>query len=340
MFRKFPVMVLTVALGAGSVLAQDTMQPTSMQNSQARNVASGQKLKIKGVVVAKDADRFVVRDATGVDTNVILAPNASIKTKGGFFGGGDTTPLNAIVRGLNLEVEGRGDNSGNLAANKVRFTKDNLAVAQSLESRVAPAEDRLTQAEQNAQRMTGQIDELMAISNAARGGAKAAQDTADAAVAGVNATNQRISEVDNYVVQSNSTVNFKVNSAVLSPEGKASLDQFAQSAMTQKGFFIEVTGFASADGDAKMNKELSKRRAQAVLDYLIDTHNVPLRRIGVSYGYGENQPVADNTTREGREQNRRVELKLMVSKGLNQNVEVRKDDTTSPSNPTSNEEDK
>lgn len=331
MFRKFPVMVLTLALGAGSVLAQDatTMQT---QNSQARNVVSGQKLKIKGVVVAKDADRFVVRDATGVDTNVVLAPNASVKTKGGFFGGGDTTPMTAIVRGLNLEVEGRGDSTGNLAATKVRFSKDNLAVAQSIESRVAPAEDRLTQAEQNAQRMTGQIDELMAVSNAARGGAKAAQETADAAIEGVNATNQRISEVDNYVVQSNSTVNFKVNSAVLSPESKASLDQFAQSALTQKGFFIEVTGFASADGDAKKNKELSKRRAQAVLDYLIDTHNVPLRRIGVSYGYGENQPVADNTTREGREQNRRVELKLMVSKGLNQNVEVRKADPAAQNN--------
>lgn len=302
------------------------------QNSQARNVVSGQKLKIKGVVVAKDADRFVVRDATGVDTNVVLAPNASIKTKGGFFGGGDTTPMNAIVRGLMLEIEGRGDSTGNLAANKVRFTKDNLAVAQSIDSRVAPAEDRLTQAEQNAQRMTGQIDELMAVSNAARGGAKAAQETADAAIEGVNATNQRISEVDNYVVQSNSTVNFKVNSAVLSPESKASLDQFAQSALTQKGFFIEVTGFASADGDANKNKELSKKRAQAVLDYLIDTHNVPLRRIGVSYGYGENQPVADNTTREGREQNRRVELKLMVSKGLNQNVEVRKADPAAQNN--------
>lgn len=332
MLRKFPVMVLALTLGAGSVLAQDTMQPTATQNSQARNVASGQKLKIKGVVVAKDADRFVVRDATGVDTNVVLAPNASVKTKGGFFGGGDTTPMSAIVRGLNLEVEGRGDSTGNLAATKVRFSKDNLAVAQSIESRVAPAEDRLTQAEQNAQRVSGQIDELMAVSNAARGGAKAAQDTADAAVEGVNATNQRISEVDNYVVQSNSTVNFKVNSAVLSPEGKANLDQFAQSALTQKGYFVEVTGFASADGDAKKNKELSRRRAQAVLDYLIDTHNIPLRRIGVSYGYGEAQPIADNETREGREQNRRVELKLMVSKGLNQNVEVKKADPATQNN--------
>jgi len=317
MLKKIPALLLALTIGVVGVFAQ---------GAQTRNLTSGQKYKIKGVVVAQDNTGFTVRDTVGVDTKVMLGSGASIKTKGGFFGGGNTVPANNIVRGLNLEVEGRGDNSGGLMAEKVRFGKDDLAVARSIESRVAPAEDRLTQAEQNAQRVSGQIDELMAISNAARGGAKAAQDTADAAIAGVNATNQRISAVDEYVVQTNQTVNFKVGSAVLSPEGKQNLDNLAQTALTMKGYLIEVTGFASSDGDAKKNKELSRRRAQAVLDYLIETHNIPLRRIGVSYGFGEAQAIADNATREGREQNRRVEVKLTVSKGLNQNVEVRKDE--------------
>jgi len=319
MLKKFSVLLLAILIGISSVFAQDT---------QVRTLTSGQKYKIKGVVVAKDDNSITVRDAVGVNTNVVIAPNTSIKTKGGFFGGGDAIATNGIVRGLNLEVEGRGDTSGALAATKVRFGKDDLRVAQSIESRVAPAEDRLTQAEQNAQRVSGQIDELMAISNAARGGAKAAQESADAAIAGVNATNQRISAVDDFVVQTSQTVNFKVGSAVLSPEGKQNLDNLAETALTMKGYLIEVTGFASADGDEKKNKELSKRRAQAVLDYLIETHNIPLRRIGVSYGFGESQAVADNSTREGRAQNRRVEVKLTVSRGLNQNVEVKKDTTS------------
>ncbi len=163
----------------------------------------------------------------------------------------------------------------------------------------------------------------MAISNAARGGAKAAQETADAAIEGVNATNSRITAMDDYVVQSTATVNFLVNSARLSAEGKASLDEVATAATTMKGYVIEVTGFASAEGSVARNKNLSQRRAQAVIDYLVETHNVPLRRIGQSYGFGELQAVADNSTREGREQNRRVEVKLLVSRGLNQNVEVR-----------------
>jgi outer membrane protein OmpA-like peptidoglycan-associated protein len=325
MLKKISVLFLAVLLSAIAAFAQAPETDTA----QVRSLASGQKYKIEGVVVSKDNDQtFIIRDTTGNDTRVIIAPEASVKTKGGFFGGGDRIASNQIVRGLYLTAEGRGDTAGNLAATKVRFDKDDFRTAQSIESRVAPAEARLTAAEENAQRVSGQIDELMAISNAARGGAKAAQETADAAIAGVNATNQRISAMDDYVVQSTATVNFRVGSAVLSPEAKASLDEVANASQTLKGYSIEVTGFASSDGGTKMNKALSQRRAQAVIDYLVEQHNVPLRRIGQSYGFGELQAVADNTTREGREQNRRVEVKLLVSRGINQNVEVRQQPET------------
>jgi len=313
MFKKLSTIGLAIVLGAVTLFAQD---------AQLRSAVAGQKYKIKGVVVSKDdTNTFVIRDSVGVDTRIVIAPNASIKNKS--FWGGDKYPVTSLVRGAMLEVEGVGESSGSVSATKVRFDKDNLAVAQTIDSRVTPTEDRLTVAEQNAQRISGQIDELMAISNAAKGGAKAAQDTADAAVAGVNATNKRITDLDDYVVQTTATVNFKVNSAVLSPEAKASLDQMASSITTLKGYMIEVTGFASAEGSTAKNKALSERRAQAVKDYLIENHNVPLRRMSTSYGFGELQAVADNTTREGREQNRRVEVKLMVSRGLNTNVEVK-----------------
>lgn len=318
MIKKLSLLILALTIGAAGVLAQD---------AQLRQLVNGQKYKIEGVIVSQDDKSFVVRDAVGVDTRVVVAPETSIKTKGGFFGGGDRVASSQLVRGLSLEVEGRGDSAGSLSATKVRFGKDDLRVARSIDSRVSPAEERLSQAEANAQRVSGQIDELMAISNAARGGAKAAQDTADAAIAGVNATNQRITAMDDYVVQSTATVNFRVNSSILSPEAKASLDEVATAAISMKGYTIEVTGFASSDGDAAKNKVLSQRRAQAVIDYLVETHNVPLRRIGQSYGFGELQAVADNATREGREQNRRVEVKLLVNRGLNQNVEVRSANT-------------
>jgi len=321
MFKRISVLVLAFMIGAVGVFAQD---------AQLRSTVAGQKYKIKGVVVAQDdANTFVVRDTTGVDTKVILTPNASVKSNGGFFGGGDTFAANSIVRGLNLTVEGVGDSTGAVSVNKVRFDKNSMMTATAINARVAPAEERLSVQEQNAQRLSGQIDELMAISNAAKGGAKAAQDTADAAVAGVNATNKRITDLDDYVVQTTATVNFKVGSAVLSPEAKAQLDEVASTAAGLKGYMIEVTGFASADGSTRANKALSERREKAVREYLIDNHNVSLRRFTPSYGFGELQAVADNSTREGREQNRRVEVKLLVSRGINQNVEVKSQNTDS-----------
>ena len=315
MFKKFSILLLSLTIGAIGVFAQ---------SAQLRTAFAGQKYKIKGTVVAKDdTNTFVVRDSVGVDTRVVVTPNASVKSNGGFLRSGDRFPVTALIRGLNLEVEGVGDAAGNVSANKVRFDKDNLETAQAIDSRVTPAEERLTAAEQNAERVSGQIDELMAISNAAKGGAKAAQDTADAAVAGVNATNKRITDLDDFVVQTTATVNFRVNSAVLSPEGKASLDEVAAAAASLKGYMIEVTGYASAEGSTARNEALSERREKAVREYLIDNHNISLRRFTPSYGYGELNAVADNTTREGREQNRRVEVKLLVNRGLNQNVEVK-----------------
>jgi len=306
------IVALSMIFGIATVFAQN----------QVRTLTAGQKYKIEGVVVATDDNSFLVRDETGIDTKVVVSPNASIKSNS-FWGSGGSYPATSIIRGLTLKVEGRGDNAGSLAATKIRFDKSDLETAQSIDSRVTPAEERITATEQNAERMSGQIDELMAISNAARGGARAAQDTADAAVAGVNATNRRISAIDDYVVQSTSMVNFKVNSYKLSNEAKAELDSVAASALTLRGFVLEVTGYASADGSAQKNKVLSERRAQAVIDYLVMTHNIPLRRIGRGYGYGETNAIADNDTLEGRQQNRRVEIKLLVSRGINQNVEVR-----------------
>ncbi len=187
--------------------------------------------------------------------------------------------------------------------------------------------------EQNAQRLSGQIDELAAVSNAAQGGAKAAQATADAAVAGVNATNERISALDDYAPQNTASILFRRGSATLSADAKAKLDQVAQQALQAKGYVLEVSGFASAEGGTELNRRLSQRRAETVIRYLVENHQVPLRRIITPYGYGELQPVADNKTREGRAENRRVEVKVLVNRGLTQSVPEMTSSKLSSDNP-------
>jgi outer membrane protein OmpA-like peptidoglycan-associated protein len=274
-------------------------------------------------VTRRDSDTFTVRDINGVDTVVRLDNNTSVKTKGGFLRGGSNYGQTQILRGLNLEVEGRGNGSGELLAQKIRFNESDLRVARAVESRAAPLEDRasttetkLSQVEQNAQRLSGQLDELAAVANTAKGGARAAQETADSAVAGVNATNDRISALDDYVPQDVLAVNFKVGSAVLSADSKTKLDEIATKAMNAKGYVVEVSGFADATGSVARNRALSQRRADNVIRYLVENHQIPLRRIVTPYGFGESNPVAENDSREGRAQNRRVEVKLLVNKGL------------------------
>jgi outer membrane protein OmpA-like peptidoglycan-associated protein len=319
--KLFAPAVLTTCLlvfSASPAIAQDTST-----SSGSRTVVSGQKMKVKGVVTRRDADTFTVRDMNGVDTVVRLDDRTSVKTKGGFLRSGDNYAQTQILRGLNLEVEGRGNGSGELAAEKIRFNESDLRVARAVESRAAPLEDRatstetkLTQVEANAQRLSGQLDELAAVSNAARGGAKAAQETADAAVAGVNATNERISALDDYEPQTVAAVNFRSGSSILSTDSKTKLDEIATKALNAKGYVLEVSGFADTNGSIERNRVLSQRRADAVIRYLVENHSIPLRRIVTPYGFGETNPVADNTSRDGRAQNRRVEIKLLVNKGL------------------------
>src|SRR2546426_4938034 len=174
-FRTLQPLVL--AFGLALILSPAVLGQYSTQNptttSRARTVSSGEKMKIKGVVVKRDADTFTVRDANGVDTVARLTDTTSVKTKGGFLRSGQNYGATNILRGLNLEVEGRGGASGELIAEKVRFADSDLRVARAVDSRANPLEERasnsetkLAQVEQNAQRLSGQIDELAAVSNA------------------------------------------------------------------------------------------------------------------------------------------------------------------------------
>ena len=293
-------------------------------NAPARaSVAAGQKTKLTGVVVSRNSDSFVLQDASGAQTTVTINDRTSVKAKGGFLGGGKTYALNSITRGLTLEVEGAGDSTGNLVASKIRFNESDLRTARTLEanivpveSRVGTAEGRIGEAEQNAQRMSGQVDELAAVSNAARGGATAAQETADRAVEGVNVANDRINSLDDYTPEQSININFRARSAVLTPDAKASLDKVAQYAKDAKGYLIEVTGYAYESRDKNANRQLSQQRAESVVRYLVENHNIPLRRILTPFGYGALNPVADNTTREGRTENRRAEVRVLVNRGL------------------------
>jgi outer membrane protein OmpA-like peptidoglycan-associated protein len=147
--------------------------------------------------------------------------------------------------------------------------------------------------------------------------ANSAQQTATAANQGVQAANTRISTVegrinnlDKYTAGPTSTVAFKVNSSTLDDAAKSTLDGVAgQVSSLASGYIVEIQGFASAEGDQNVNIALSEKRAENVQRYLVGK-NVPLFRISI-VGLGVEKPVGDNKTRDGRAQNRRVEVRVL-----------------------------
>jgi len=288
--------VASVALGQ-TTTTQTTQTSNQNPNTALRSVPSGSKMKFRGVVIGRDADVFTIRDRSRADYQVLITDNTSIKTHGGFLRSGKKYPVTDILRGLIVEVEGRGDNQGQLVAEKIRFNESDMRAAMTTDARVGPVEA-------NQERMAGQMDELYAVAAEAR--------------AEVKAVNERVSSLDDYDVQETVSVNFRVNSAVLSPEAKAQLDALAVKTNGARAFMIEVAGHTDATGSDAKNFRLSRARADAVVQYLAVTHKIPLRRFVTPMGYGKTDAVADNTTREGRSQNRRVDVKMIINRGLNQ----------------------
>lgn len=296
--RSFVLICGFVLLFAGipRVFGQDsTTQAPADRNLSVRSVPSGAKMKFQGVVIGRDADTFTIRDRTRQDYQVLITDDTSIKTKGGFLRSGKKYPVTDILRGLIVEVEGRGDPQGQLVADKIRFNESDMRSAITSDTRVTPVEE-------NQKRMAGQMDELYAVAAEAKSQAGAA--------------NERISALDDYDVQDTVAVNFRVNSAVLSPEAKQQLDAFAEKAATGKGYMIEVAGHTDATGGEAKNMRLSRARAESVVEYLAVNHKIPVRRFITPMGYGKTEAVADNSTPAGRAQNRRVEVKMMINRGM------------------------
>jgi len=302
-FKKLAVgCVLAVLVSVAPAVLGQVTTPTNTQTTRersltARSVPAGSKMKFRGVVISRDADVFTIRDRTRQDYQVLITDNTSIKTNGGFLRSGKKYPVTDILRGLIVEVEGKGDAQGQLVADKIRFNESDMRAAITSDTRVSPVEA-------NMERVAGQMDELYAVAAEAR--------------AEVKAVNERVSSLDDYDVQENVSVTFRVNSAVLSPEAKQKLDELAAKTTSARAFMIEVAGHTDATGSDAKNFRLSRERADAVVQYLAVQHKIPLRRFVTPMGYGKTEAVADNTTREGREQNRRVEVKMIINRGLSQ----------------------
>lgn len=321
--RLIVVAFILVLTSAGNAFA--TELTTTPQDQQVRSIPDGEKVKkFKGIVVKREPDAFTMADTMGGPvTVVLLTGDTEVKShKKGVFRGSKEYGASYILRGLRLEVDGVGNAQGQLVAEKIRFDEQDLRSAQALKATVDPIEaemtEKLRQQQQEQERLAGQIEENRALTAAAQASADAAAEAAKKAQQTADYANNRINGLDDFDPIKTITVHFTSGSAALGPKAKATIDEAAAWVKTQntKGWVMAVIGYADTTGNSQRNIDLSERRANAVIYYIVSKYKMPLNRLVQPFGYGQLEPVAENKTKAGRAKNRRVEIRLMINKGI------------------------
>jgi outer membrane protein OmpA-like peptidoglycan-associated protein len=167
--------------------------------------------------------------------------------------------------------------------------------------------------------VNGKADQGITAASAADQKATAAGDSATQANqkaaqvgTGLNGLQGTVENLDNYKPVANTTIQFGFNKSALTKTDQQTLDEFAQQIGQQKHYIVQVQGYTDNVGTAQYNSQLSRQRADAVIQYLAAKHNVPAYRVYI-VGLGKDNPVAENNKASGRAKNRRVDVQLLTN---------------------------
>jgi OmpA-OmpF porin, OOP family len=274
--------------------------------------AQGDKAKVKGLITARTGDTIVLKTTDGSVT-VTLDDDTKVQQPKGL--GVRKTKMSAavLIPGLKVSVDGTSQDATHVLAKSITFDKDDLQTAEMIQAGLSPTDQKVATNQQN-------ISENKQNIEANKQGIDANQQNIAANKATIDAnaveTSKRFSDLTEYDTKDQFDVHFASGSAKVSAADQQALNKLAHDAVNLKGYIVQVKGFADSSGDAAMNQKLSMDRAQAVIAYLIQSCNVPVRHIVAPGAMGEVAPVASNETKSGRSENRRVEVKVLLNKGL------------------------
>ena len=270
--------------------------------------AAQEKVTVKGLIVARDGANMVVKNDTG-NTTVTLDDDTKVQAVKGKFGlRSDTLALTDLIPGLLVEVKGT-QSEGKLMAREVKFKADDLRTAQQIQAGLNPAEQQLQSTQKQVATNQENID-------ANRQNIQTNQQNIQNVQGEQAALTARFGQLGEYDVKDQMTAYFAVNSTVLSDEAKQKLQALTANASKLSGYMIQVAGYTDASGNAAHNQELSDRRAEAVINYLQQQCKIPLYRVLAPAAMGESDPVGSNETAKGKQENRRVEVKVLVNRGM------------------------
>ena len=185
-------------------------------------------------------------------------------------------------------------------------TDENKQSIGDLDRQVATADEKATDAGKKA----AEAADAAAKANAAAAEAAARAEAANTAAQQTQAKlDTYLQNLDNYKLVTTQPVYFGLNRTILAKDEQQKLDDAAQKLTSMKMYIVEVEGYADHTGPSAYNRELSRKRADAVVHYLAVEKNIPLRSIR-ELGVGADFPNADNKTRAARKENRRVDVKI------------------------------
>lgn len=174
--------------------------------------------------------------------------------------------------------------------------------------KLADVDNKATQAGQAAKAADQKAD---GAQQAANGAQQTATNARTFAEQGLDRLGRTVDSMNKFTMAKSETVLFQVSKDQLTTDAKQQLDDLAKQAASLDRYVIEIQGFTDKTGSPQFNETLSERRAEAVARYLAIEYKIPVRNLTM-LGEGYATPVADDKTRDGRKQNRRVEVKLWV----------------------------
>jgi outer membrane protein OmpA-like peptidoglycan-associated protein len=283
----FLVAVLTTT-ASGGVLAQSQSAPDNNINVYGSRTEGPE---IKGVITARKGDQLQV---TAIDGNKVIGINEAtkIKASSGLFGSRAKLGTADLLNGLPVTVKTWQMSDGSLVANQVNLKNSDFKTA----SMIRNATDQ----------RFGEHDQHFAMNDA---------DIAKNAAA-TEALRGRVGDIDNYLIKATTNVNFDTGKAELTPEAKNNLCQAASQAESTNNALLLVVGYTDSTGSDEINQTLSEKRATKVINYLQQQCHWKPYRMLTPTGMATADPLADNSTPEGRAQNRRVAVNVLVSKAV------------------------
>src|SRR6185312_11975846 len=270
--------------------------------------SAGQSVETKGLILTRDGDTLTVDSPNHGKQVIVINDETKVVTPKGLFRH-NNMEVTSLVPGLEVSVKGTGDANGQVVAERIEFSKDSLRRANQIHAAMTATKGQVAENQKGvAENQKGVAENQRGISaNAEKIGTNAAD---------IRAAEKRFDDLTEFDVKKEFSVTFPTGKSDIPQEAQQQLTDLAKEAQGMKGYLIDVQGFASTSGNADRNQQLSQERAENIVDFL-HQKGIPLKNIVNPAAMGTSKPVAGNDTEEDRLKNQRVEVKVLVNRGLN-----------------------